>query len=153
MKAAIDPRSDFVLAYLAVVASEPADILREAQAAAQRILEGPEHSETIEEPNVTPRYIRQVLRPRGEWIALDLGLLLARLLLERLPDGLRWEIGGKPKSDVNYGMPILKGIVDDGFAKDFNPLTYALGLCAAALQNRKHADALARAYERIVGYF
>ena len=53
---------------------------------------------------------RPKLTDQGYALAADMGLLIARLVLEHGPPTLRWTVLRKPKSDVSYNLPILEGL-------------------------------------------
>lgn len=45
----------------------------------------------------------------GYALAADMGLLVSRCLLRDFPDRVYWETLRKPKSNLSYNLPVLKG--------------------------------------------
>lgn len=51
----------------------------------------------------------QDLTNKGYALAADMGLLLAKLLLEECRDKIRWRVLRRPKSHASYNLPVLEG--------------------------------------------
>jgi hypothetical protein len=79
----------------------------------------------------------------GYALAADMGLLVAKYLLQAFPNRLRWEIIRKPKSEISYNLPVLEGF-------SFNYLEPVGGSTAEAfaiLRGQRGADTWKRIYE------
>ena len=79
----------------------------------------------------------------GYALAADLGLLVAKYLLDRAGDVLRWEIIRKPKSELSYNLPVLEGF---GF-NYLDPIGGSTAEASAVLRGQRGADAWQRIYE------
>ena len=65
--------------------------------------------------------------PQGFALAADMGLLLARALLEQHPH-LEWTVVRRPKADVSYNQPVLSGFGPLGFDPVRMGVTQAWGV-------------------------
>jgi hypothetical protein len=145
---AMIPRSDYLLTFFDVDRSlDAVPQLREAQARAQELLKTSPYSVTMFEPGTTPLRVQEVLTLAGESVAIDLGLLLSKHLLAKFPERIHWAIGGKPKSDINYNLPVLAGVVRPSGEDIFDPISFAIGKCTTALVDAKQNDGLAQVFE------
>ena len=53
------------------------------------------------------------LTNRGYALAADMGLLVAKLLLDNHGGRIRWRTIRKPKSELSYNLPVLEGFADN----------------------------------------
>lgn len=88
-----------------------------------------------------------VLSAEGEALAADLGLLVARYLLEDFGTTLRLQIGGRPKSWVWHNLPVLTG----GSLNPFDPVGASLGNAYGVLRGERDETIWARMYDRAAG--
>ena len=79
----------------------------------------------------------------GEALAADLGLLVARYLLEDFGTTVRFEIGGRPKSWICHNLPILTG----GGLNPFDPVGASLGNAFGVLRGERDETIWAQIYE------
>lgn len=83
------------------------------------------------------------LTNKGYALAADMGLLVAKYLLLQLPDKLRWETIRKPKSELSYNLPVLKG-----FSFNYlDPVGGSTAEASAVLRGQRDADTWKRIYE------
>lgn len=98
----LDDRVQFLVSYLDVVDdSDIENFLTEAGIQAVRLLKEDSFSED------GPRGKR--LSNLGYALAADMGLLVAKLLVENHGDQIHWNIIRKPKSEMSYNLPVLTG--------------------------------------------
>lgn len=109
-------RTDSLLTYFGEQLGEPEETLMrmgEKVAAALRTQEFFEHSEgepiLLKQKHVVVTEGGPTLTNRGYALAADMGLLVARLLLEACGSKLRWEILKKPKREFSFNLPVLVG--------------------------------------------
>lgn len=83
------------------------------------------------------------LTNNGYALAADMGLMVAKYLLQKLPDKLRWETIRKPKSELSYNLPVLKG-----FSLNYlEPIGGSISEASAILRNQRGPDTWKRIYE------
>lgn len=79
----------------------------------------------------------------GYALAADMGLLVAKYLLQELPETLRWETIRKPKSELSYNLPVL-----EGFSFNYlDPVGGSTAEASAILRGERRADTWKRMYE------
>jgi len=84
-----------------------------------------------------------VLTDEGEALAADLGLLVARYLLEDFATTIRFEIGGRPKSWICHNLPVLTG----GALNPFDPVGASRGNAYGVLRGERDETIWAQIYE------
>ena len=84
-----------------------------------------------------------MLSDEGEAVAADLGLLVARYLLEDFGTTVRFEIGGLPKSWNCHNLPILTG----RGLNPFDPVGVSLANAFGVLRGERDETIWARVYE------
>lgn len=150
VEASVEKRAAYVIELLGVNARlEATSQLEVAQERAQAFLEGPDFSRW-EFEQATPPIQRKILTSGGESLAMDLGFLLAKLLLRDLPGVFQWTIVRKPRRDINYSLPVLAYTLD-GAPRVFNPLWFAIGTCTTALSDVRQIHALADVFRHFTG--
>jgi hypothetical protein len=147
----VEPRSRGLLGWLGVEdRADHASVLREVGAAAVELLRSPRFSGPGEPTRVNLRghefdYDQgPVLSDEGEALAADLGLLVARYLLEDFETTVRFEIGGRPKSWIWHNLPILTG----GGLNPFDPVGVSLANAFGVLRGERDETIWARIYEQ-----
>jgi hypothetical protein len=77
------------------------------------------------------------LNNRGYALAADMGLLVAKFLLEKHKNNVYWEIIKKPKTELSYNLPVLKG-----FRFNYlDPISGSTAEASAILRGQRGADA------------
>jgi hypothetical protein len=79
----------------------------------------------------------------GRALAADMGLLAARFLLHNAPE-IRWHVVRRPKSDMSYNLPVLRGF-RNGLPLD--PVGGSIAEAAGLLRGNKGPDAWLRIYD------
>jgi len=145
VESSVETRAKFIVDFLEVDPElEPVALLEDAQERVQVILEGPEFSRWSYEKAIPP--IREkALTFAGEALSVDLGFLLASLLLRHLPGVFCWKIVRKPRLDMNYNLPVLEHKVE-GEPHVINPLHFAFAKCLAALEDSRYVHGLAEVF-------
>lgn len=83
------------------------------------------------------------LTEAGHALAADLGLLVARRLLEHHPESLRWQTVRKPRRDMSYNLPVLVGFSTGMYLE---PVGGSIAEAHAVLRGTRGADAWQRIY-------
>lgn len=98
------PRTDALLAYFGEDDTQkPEELLDRLGRKVGKALRG--------EPQFSTREgDRPKLTDCGYALAADVGLLIARLVMEQGPESLHWTVLRKPKSDVSYNLPVIEGV-------------------------------------------
>lgn len=83
------------------------------------------------------------LTNQGYALAADMGLLVAKYLLSAFPNKLRWETLRKPKAELSYNLPVLKG-----FSSTYlDPIGGSTAEASAVLRGKRGPDTWKRMYE------
>jgi len=80
----------------------------------------------------------------GYALAADMGLLVARYILHRYPNSIRWERVRKPKSDLSYNLPVLEGFKNGNY---LDPIAGSTAEAAAVLRGQRGPEAWVRILE------
>lgn len=84
------------------------------------------------------------LTSRGYALAADMGLLLAALLMRECGSSIQWTILRKPKTDVSFNCPVLKG-----FGKlHLDPIYLSVTQSFGVLRGTRGGDAWLRVFKR-----
>ena len=79
----------------------------------------------------------------GHAVAADLGLVVARMLIEEGGGKVQWRVMRKPKSDMSYNLPVLSG-----FGRlTLDPVGGSVAEAHGVLGGRRGSDAWARVLE------
>ncbi len=134
------PRTDTLLAYFGEdYAQEPEELLNRLGRKVGVALRGELQFSTRDGD-------RPKLTDRGYALAADLGLLIARLVIERGPQGLHWVVLRKPKSDISYNLPILEGVG----AVTFEPVGAAIAEAYGVLRGDRADDTWLLMYQSVL---
>ncbi len=83
------------------------------------------------------------LSSQGYALAADMGLLVAQLLIEKNNGKIYWEILKKPKSEISYNLPVLKG-----FSVTYlDPVGGSTAEASAILRGQREGDSWKKIYE------
>ncbi|WP_339730424.1 hypothetical protein [uncultured Gimesia sp.] len=118
--ASLDERVSFLLKFLNVPKTKNQDVedfLSSAGKKAAQYLLLKEFSECVTE--------KKKLTDKGYALAADMGLLVAKILLEKSRDKIRWRVLRRPKREISYNLPVLEGF-------ELNPLEPVGGSIAEA---------------------
>ncbi len=98
----MQPRTDMLIEYFGIcIKSSPEEYLLElGKSAADKLLCEP-FSYVVTE--------KRQLSSCGYALSADMGLLVARYLLDESGNSIRWEILQKPKKELSYNLPVLIG--------------------------------------------
>lgn len=91
----------------------------------------------------------RTLAEQGEAVARDMGLLLAKLMLEREHPPLEWSIVMKPKLDVHYLQPVLVH-TDRKNPMTFSPMDASIVTAWTILRGDCGPDKWAKMYKESV---
>lgn len=76
------------------------------------------------------------LSDKGYALAADMGLLIAKMLLNRFSPKVKWEIVKKPKNDASFHLPVLTG-----FGNIFlEPVGGSIAEAYGILRNQRESD-------------
>lgn len=82
------------------------------------------------------------LTNRSFSLAMDIGMYLSQVLVKNLPD-LQWMLVEKPKNDMDFQQPVLKGTG----RLVFNPVSTMVTLAYGFARNNKSPDRLREIYD------
>uniref|UniRef100_UPI00402BD281 hypothetical protein n=1 Tax=Methylomonas sp. PHL2-19 TaxID=3438878 RepID=UPI00402BD281 len=135
-----DSRVNGVLDFLKLNDQDPPNILLfNAQEKLEELL--------LNEQFVTSLPAGRKLTNKGYAVAADLGLLVARLLLEHGQGKVAWNILKKPKTDQSYNLPILIGFGEI----HFDPIAWSIGDASWLAQGNKKHGAWVKGFEFLMG--
>ena len=89
------------------------------------------------------------LTETGMALASDLGLLLAKLVLEDCGGAVRWDVLRKPKSALAYNLPVLVGLKKYP-GQHVEPIRVSIANGSALVRGEGSPDAWWRAYEAFI---
>jgi len=82
----------------------------------------------------------------GYSLAADIGLLTARQVCSAVGEKVRWEIVKRPRSDVSYNLPVLKGFGRDSY----DPVGVSVADAVAVLSGRRSPDVWVKVFDSCV---
>ena len=153
---ALDERVEGLLAYFEEDASaSPEELLTRLGGKVAEVLPSDQFSGPPQtEPDIVvkrgktyelPPLEGRTLTEQGEAVARDMGLLLAKLMLERGHPPLEWSIVMKPKNDADYLQPILVR-TDRKNPLPFDPMGSSLAVAYQILRGNCEFDKWAKMY-------
>lgn len=80
----------------------------------------------------------------GHALAADMGLATARYLLCAAPDRISWDTVRRPKADLSYNMPVLKGFSSGVY---LDPVGGSIAEACGILYGKRRGDAWRKTYE------
>lgn len=118
--------------------SEPAALLHEAQMKLEDLLNDAEFSEN----GPTGKRLTKL----GYAVAADLGLLVAKLIVNETRGKVHWEILTKPKSDTSFNLPVLGGFG----ATTCDPIAVSIADATWILRSNYKPDAWVKVFLHVV---
>lgn len=136
----VGPRTAYLIDFLKLRnISEPEALLHEAQEKFEALLREEEELSTS-----SPTGKR--LSNTGYAIAADLGLLVARLLVEHTHGRVSWSIVKRPKSDISFNLPVLQGFGDI----PYDPIRVSIADALWILKGNQKPDAWVKVFKYVL---